>query len=292
MPASILRKLYIRIIVYLDDFLVVGKTLEETILSNDTVIHLLQNLRICHKLKEISSSPNTGNRILGNNHGIGGDDSVSTSGEDRVDFQKVSGYIVNAGSVNKRSSKAALDVLCKEELNWWISNLRLSNGRSVISHQVELLIRSDASKTGLGAFCQKTSIEGVGSQAEQALHINILELRAAKFAILKFCRYKGSSSPCTNGESSSISLFGKNGRGKEPTHDSGGKGNMGILFSQSDYTYWRIPAGNFKCKGRQAFQGNEKFAKRMDIKQANISETDAGFRTSLHPGCATKSEST
>ena len=31
---------------------------------------------------------------------------------------------------------------------------------------------------------------------------------------------KGSNSPCTNGQSSSISLFGKNGRGKKPTHDS------------------------------------------------------------------------
>ena len=45
------------------------------------------------------------------------------------------------------NSKVALDPHCKEELNWCISNLRLSNGRSVISHQVELLIQSDASKT-------------------------------------------------------------------------------------------------------------------------------------------------
>ena len=76
------------------------------------------------------------------------------------------------------------------EVNWWISNLRLSNGKSVISHQVKLLIQSDTSKTDWGAFCQNTSIGGVWSEAEQALHINILELRAGKFAILTFCRYK------------------------------------------------------------------------------------------------------
>ena len=40
-----------------------------------------------------------------------------------------------------------------------------------------------------GAFCHKTSI-GVWSQAEQALHINILELWAAKFVILTFTRDK------------------------------------------------------------------------------------------------------
>ena len=42
---------------------------------------------------------------------------------------------------------------------------------------------------------------------------------------------KGPSSPRANGQSSSISLFGKNGRDKKPTHHSGGKGNMGIFFS-------------------------------------------------------------
>ena len=45
-------------------------------------------------------------------------------------------------------------------------------------------------KGRLGAFHQKTSIGGVWSQAEQALDINILELREAKFALLTFCRYK------------------------------------------------------------------------------------------------------
>ena len=43
-PISILCKLYIRIIVYLDDFLILGKTLEQSILSRNGVIYLLQNL--------------------------------------------------------------------------------------------------------------------------------------------------------------------------------------------------------------------------------------------------------
>ena len=64
--------------------------------------------RICYKFKEISPSLNTENRIriLGDDNGLGGDDSVPTSGEGRVDFQKLSRYIVNAGGLNKRPSKA------------------------------------------------------------------------------------------------------------------------------------------------------------------------------------------
>ena len=47
---------------------------------------------------------------------------------------------------------------------------------------------------------------------------------------------KGSSSLCANGQSSSIRLFGKNGRNKKPTHESEGNGNIRILFNQSDHT--------------------------------------------------------
>ena len=53
-------------------------------------------------------------------------------------------------------------------------------------------------------------------------------------------------------------------------------------MSKYNTNYCRIPARGFKYQVRQGFQGNEKFVKRMDIKQTNISETDTGFRSS---GC-------
>ena len=62
--------------------------------------------RICYQLKEISSSSNTENRILGDDRRLCRDDSVPALGEGRVDFQMLSGYFVNAGAVNKRPSKA------------------------------------------------------------------------------------------------------------------------------------------------------------------------------------------
>ena len=51
-PVSILHTSYIRVIVYLDDFLILKKTLEETILSKDTVIYLLQNLGFVINLRK------------------------------------------------------------------------------------------------------------------------------------------------------------------------------------------------------------------------------------------------
>ena len=78
-------------------------------------------------------------------------------------------------------------------------------------------------------------------------------------------------------QSSSLVYFVKMG---ETYHDSGDKANMRIFFSQSGHTYCRIPARDSKWQGKQCFHGNEKFVKRMDIIQANISETDVGFSTS------------
>ena len=48
------------------------------------------------------------------------------------------------------NNKVVQYLFCTGQLNWWISNLRLSNGRSLLSHQVEFLIKLDASKTSWG----------------------------------------------------------------------------------------------------------------------------------------------
>ena len=69
---------------------------------------------------------------------------------------------------------------------------------------------------------------------------------------------KGSSSPCANGKSSSISLFGNNG------------GTRNLLMIQEAKEIWELCFAFFKYKGRQGLQGNEKLVKRMDIKQANV----------------------
>ena len=62
---SILHKLYIRIIAYLDDFVILGKTLEETVLSRDTVVCLLQNLGFVINLKKSVLHPTQRTEFLG-----------------------------------------------------------------------------------------------------------------------------------------------------------------------------------------------------------------------------------
>ena len=77
-----------------------GKTLEETILSWDTAMYLILDL-----LKKSVLYPTQKIEFLKDDNRLGGYDSVPASGEDRVEFQKVSGCIVNVGGVNKRPGK-------------------------------------------------------------------------------------------------------------------------------------------------------------------------------------------
>ena len=157
---------------------------QQELVSHEVKKCLLQNLGFVINLKKSVFSPNSENRILGYDNKLGGDGSVPASGEGRVNFQKVSRYIVNAGGVNKRPSKAFGNVIIKSISNSSCTTVfeapaeatnsqplfekRLQQKSSylfIISCQVELLIQSDASKTGWGTFCQKKSIGGGWSQA-------------------------------------------------------------------------------------------------------------------------------
>ena len=64
----------------------------------------------------------------------------------------------------------------------------LSKGRVVISPPPQLIITSDSSLQGWGAACQGQTTGGPWTAEEQKHHINILELKAAKLAILTFIR--------------------------------------------------------------------------------------------------------
>ena len=86
------------------------------------------------------------------------------------------------------SARVVLSKEVREEIQWWIENLMLSKGRAVILPPPQLIITSDASLQGWGAACQGQTTGGPWTAEEQKHQINILELKAAKLAILTFIR--------------------------------------------------------------------------------------------------------
>ena len=77
-----------------------------------------------------------------------------------------------------------------EDLLWWKLHLTSWNGRSLITQTLSMTITSDASLLGWGATCNGVRTRGPWSPTEQSLHINCLELLAATLAVQTFAKEK------------------------------------------------------------------------------------------------------
>ena len=64
-PIALLRRLNIRLVIYLDDILLMGRTLEEILMSRDTLIFLLQHLGFVINLKKSVLKPSQQMEFLG-----------------------------------------------------------------------------------------------------------------------------------------------------------------------------------------------------------------------------------
>ena len=94
--------------------------------------------------------------------------------------------ILESSVAGNYSSEIKLSDQLKTELQWWVQNFHLNNRRSVISYPPQLLIASDVSLEGWGVFFQAHKTGGQWSLSEKKCYLNILELKAAKYAVLTF----------------------------------------------------------------------------------------------------------
>ena len=76
----------------------------------------------------------------------------------------------------------------KNELVWWVNNLKLCNGQLVIQPQVHIRIQTDTSNKRWGVVSWGIRTEHQWSKKEQDLDINKVKLLAVKFAILTFAK--------------------------------------------------------------------------------------------------------
>ena len=64
-PIALVRRLNIRLVIYLDDILLMGRTLEEILMSRDTLIFLLQHLGFVINMKKSVLKPSQQIEFLG-----------------------------------------------------------------------------------------------------------------------------------------------------------------------------------------------------------------------------------
>lgn len=86
-------------------------------------------------------------------------------------------------------TKILLSPEAKADLSWWISQAKFAHGRSIFLATPTLSISSDASLTGWGAVCRGVKTGGPWVQSEANKHINELELLAALKALECFTEH-------------------------------------------------------------------------------------------------------
>ena len=75
-----------------------------------------------------------------------------------------------------------------EELEWWLNHMSFWNGKTLMAERPSLTIESDASRRGWGATCNGSRTGGPWSNSESQYHINTLEAVAAFHAIKCFAK--------------------------------------------------------------------------------------------------------
>ena len=81
-----------------------------------------------------------------------------------------------------------LNVQSRKDLQWWIDHLSQENGRPIHQSAPDIVIESDASNTGWGACCRGLRMRGQWSKEESCLHINCKEMLAAFLALQSFVK--------------------------------------------------------------------------------------------------------
>ena len=222
---ALLRQLGLRMIIYLDDLLIMAQSQDLLNCHVSTVRNLLENLGFIISYLKSVLIPATQMEFLG--FLIDSQTMTLALPRDKVrkvkkecqsvlnypqvtvrELAKLIGHLTSTiqavfpgplhfrhlqGDKNKSlaqfgsyDSLIQLSPYALEELVLWRDNLDAWNGMSLISGTPNLMIEIDASRKGWGTFCMGVSTGGQWSQGESKLHINCLELLAGAFAIMTF----------------------------------------------------------------------------------------------------------
>ena len=100
-----------------------------------------------------------------------------------LEQDKTNALISSKGNYNAHMHLSARSLT---ELEWWITNMPLAH-KNIQPQKVSIQLQTDASNKGWGAVYGDQQIGGRWTLDETTNHINILELKAAFFALKSFC---------------------------------------------------------------------------------------------------------
>ena len=234
--AAFLRKRGVRMILYLDDFLILGSTYQEAQSHTALAVSLLESLGFTINREKSRLIPTQIITFLG----FVIDSTVETLSLPQEKVVKVKSLCMKATVTPTMSARQIASLLgtlesCRpaiwqaplhfrylqirmiqalhvnnqnfdvfitldhnslEELRWWVSNINFVNGSPIRPPAPTLFITTDASKTGWGAVCESQRTNGRWSVSERTQHINVLELKAAFLALKSFLKKQSHKVVC------------------------------------------------------------------------------------------------
>ena len=228
--AAFLRRKAIRVLIYLDDFLLLAVSVEEAVKNTQLVVSLLQSLGFTINLKKSLLIPTQAITFLG--FQIDSTCMMLSLPAEKTDkildccrrllvsqsitlrnlaslmgllessrpailraplhFRHLQSDLIRGLKMNQESYDAfiALSPSARVELAWWLKHTLNANGRPVHLPPPDIIITTDASKKGWGAAHQSFQTNGRWSQKESLQHINYLELKASFLALKTFLKGK------------------------------------------------------------------------------------------------------
>jgi hypothetical protein len=225
---AFLRRRGIRIVVYLDDFLIMNDSEEGARADLETVLRLLQSLgflinweksvttpsRVMEylgmvidsvrlsfalppiKVQEVkkmcTNALNTGQVPLRDVASILGNFTwaIPTIPFAQSHYRSMQRFYINESqkALGDLSVKCVFSVGARSDLEWWVANLEEANGKEFFPKIADIEIFSDASRSGWGAVCDGITTRGPWTTDQSTLHINCLELLGALYALQSFAK--------------------------------------------------------------------------------------------------------
>ena len=226
---AFLRKLGIRLVIYLDDLLFMNQSKEGALADFKVAVDLLQSLGFLINWPKSSDEPKQVIEYLGLvvdslllSFSLPTEKVTSVINlcrkaltAEHVSLRDVASLLGNFNwaiptvpfaqahyrsmqqfyIAETRKSRGDLSVLraltetARADLRWWVANLASVNGRLFFPKEADLEICSDASFEGWGAVCNGVTSRGPWLAGDAARKINERELLAALFAIQSFVGY-------------------------------------------------------------------------------------------------------
>ena len=306
-PISLMRKLNVQLIIFLDDILLMAASVEELTLARDTLIYLLQNLGFLINIKKSVLQPCQTIQFLGME--INSIDMTVTLPQEKKDHivkqcqdllrkssvslreltQLIGRHCSSASTtpISSNATPANIGVICSRKLQLRNKIIRRGEDRTAMvgtesslkQREVSYILPSPVTNNlrcifrRLGCILSRTQNRGAMDITREKRSYKYFRTESSKICNFNFhslvpnCK----NNPYKNGQYCCPFLFGENGRYSKSITCTDQQGNLGIFTGQGDHNYCRVPPRSPQQGSRHAVTNREGF-KRMEIKFSGVSK--------------------